>query len=168
MSIVAQCPHCETRFNLQAEMNGKSMRCPNLECRQVFTVQAMQEKGPAPVYELPPEPVSPPPPAKPPKPAASKPPKPTKAPKPAEPEVVEAVVVEAAVVSPPKMKEVVWSEGTDVPPVPTKKGRKPVQPAGHDRLRPGGGRRRRPPLRLLRCLRPGLLPLAAGVALPGA
>ena len=39
MSIVVQCPHCETRFNLQSEMNGKSMRCPNLECRQVFTLR---------------------------------------------------------------------------------------------------------------------------------
>jgi hypothetical protein len=134
VSIVAQCPHCETRFNLQAEMNGKSMRCPNLECRQVFNVQAMQEKGPAPVYELPPEPVPPPPPAKPTKPAASKPPKPIKAPKSAEPEVVEAKVVEAAVVSPPKMKEVVWSEDTDVPPVPGKKGRKPVKPDAVDEL----------------------------------
>ena len=59
MSIVVQCPHCETRFNLQADMNGKSMRCPNLECRQVFTVKALEEKGPAPTYERPPEPAAP-------------------------------------------------------------------------------------------------------------
>ncbi|MBN9122669.1 MAG: hypothetical protein J0I06_26570, partial [Planctomycetes bacterium] len=139
MSIVVQCPHCKTRFNLQSEMNGKSMRCPNLDCRQVFTVKAMEEKGPAPSYDLPPEPIHepPPPPAvkasKPGKPAAGKPPAPSKPPKPPrtagkppEPEVVEAVVVEAAVVSPPKVKEVVWSEGTDVPP-PKKKGRKAAE-----------------------------------------
>ena len=151
MSFVVQCPHCETRFNLQPDMNGKSMRCPNLECRQVFVVQAMTEKAPpAPVYELPPEPGSeaPAPAArsgksgksakapkatKPPKPApppANKPPKPAKAPpQPAEPEVVEAAVVEATVVSAPKVTEVVWSEGTDVPPPsPKKKGKKPLQP----------------------------------------
>ncbi len=137
MSIVVQCPHCKTRFNLQSEMNGKSMRCPNLECRQVFTVKAIEEKGPAPSYELPPEPeppaVKPPKPTKPgatraPKPAPL-PPEPTKPPKPSrakaapEPEVVEGAVVEAAVVSPAKVKEVVWSEGTDVPP-PAAKGRK--------------------------------------------
>ena len=39
MSIAAECPYCETRFNLQPEMAGRSMRCPNLECRQVFLVQ---------------------------------------------------------------------------------------------------------------------------------
>ena len=121
MSIVVQCPHCETRFNLQGDMNGKSMRCPNLECRQVFTVRAMEEK--APPLELPPEPVAPKP-AKPARPAATKPPRLAKPPKPVEAEVVEAVVVDAAVVSPPKVKEVVWSEGTDVP--PPEKGRKPL------------------------------------------
>lgn len=136
MSIVVQCPHCETRFNLQSDMNGKSMRCPNLECRQVFTVKAMEEKGPTPAYELPPEPTVPPPakPAKPNKPTATKPPKPTKAPAKtatAEPEVVDAVVVDAAVVSGPK--EVVWSEGTDVPPpAPVKKARKPLQAEAAD------------------------------------
>ena len=64
MSIVVQCPHCKTRFTLQAEMNGKSMRCPNLECRQVFNVKAMEEKAPAPSYDLPPEPEPPAKPAK--------------------------------------------------------------------------------------------------------
>lgn len=128
MSIVVQCPHCKTRFNLQAELNGKSMRCPNLECRQVFTVRAMEEKAPAPSYEPPPEPPAPiaptKPGGKPPKPAAAKPPQPAapakppkpRAAKPAGAEVVEAVVVEAAIVSEPKVKEVVWSEGADVPP----------------------------------------------------
>jgi outer membrane protein assembly factor BamB len=116
VSIAAQCPHCETRFNLQPEMNGKSMRCPNLECRQVFTVQAMEAAEPAP-----PPPPEPPPKVAATKPGGARPPKPK--PRPVEAEVVDAVVVEAAVVSPPKVKEVVWSEGTDVP--PPKKGRKP-------------------------------------------
>lgn len=38
MTIVAECPHCESKFNLQPQMLGKSMRCPNLSCRNVFTV----------------------------------------------------------------------------------------------------------------------------------
>ncbi len=119
MSIVAQCPHCETRFNLQSDMGGKSMRCPNFECRQVFTVKALEEKGPAP--EPPPPPpkaTSAPPKTSPPK-TASK--------KSAKPVVVEAEVVDA-VVAPPKVKEVVWSEGTDVPPPVAKKGKKPLKP----------------------------------------
>src|SRR5262245_6139249 len=129
-------------------MDGKSMRCPNLECRQVFAVKAMEEKGPEAVYELPPEPTPEPPPptAKPPKPSkpgsnkppassvpphrashggSQRPPKPTRT-KSAGPEVGDAGVVEAAVVSPPKVKEVVWSEGTDVP--PPAKGRKSSEP----------------------------------------
>ncbi|HEY1190602.1 MAG TPA: PQQ-binding-like beta-propeller repeat protein, partial [Gemmata sp.] len=126
MSIVAQCPHCETRFNLQPEMTGKSMRCPNMECRQVFVVRAMSAVAPPP----PPPPEPPrkpvPKPAPEPKPVAKKPAKP---PKPAEPEIVEAAIVDAAVVAPPKVKEVVWSEGTDVPPpAPPKKGKKPLKP----------------------------------------
>lgn len=133
MSIVAQCPHCETRFTLQPEMSGKSMRCPNMECRQVFTVRPMVATAPpAPVAELPPEPKAPPQPAprSEPKPAAKKPSKPTK---PAEPETVEAAVVDAAVVKAPKVKEVVWSEGTDVPPPPSsKKGKKPLKPKPAD------------------------------------
>jgi outer membrane protein assembly factor BamB len=134
VSIVVQCPHCETRFNLQAELNGKSMRCPNMECRQVFTVQALEATAPP---ELPPEPPPPPKTTKPAK-TASKPVE-AKAAKPAgkasrqpvEAKVVDAVVVEASVVAPPKVKEVEWSEGTDVPPPPgsaAKKGRKPLKP----------------------------------------
>ncbi|MBY0459690.1 MAG: zinc-ribbon domain-containing protein, partial [Gemmataceae bacterium] len=121
MSIVAQCPHCETRFNLQAEMNGKSMRCPNFECRQVFTVCSLEAKGPAPPAPEPPPPK--PPPSQTPKP--SKPPKPTVVEaKVVEAKVVEAKVVEAKVAGP---KEVVWSEGTDAP--PAKKPPKPKKAA---------------------------------------
>jgi len=117
VSIVVQCPHCETKFNLQPDMIGKSMRCPNLDCRQVFTVQPQgREIEPPksdPVPVPPPRPLPPPPePAKPKKARAA-------------PAVVDAQIVEAAVVSPPKVKEVVWSEGTDVPPP---NGQKPVRP----------------------------------------
>ena len=128
MSIVVQCPHCETRFNLQAEMNGKSMRCPNLECRQVFTVHAQEATAPPPPV---PEPPPPPPkrqapaPPRPTKPVGAKPPKPG-APPPPKPEVVDAEIVDAAVVAPPKVKQVVWSEGTEAP--GAKKGRKPLKP----------------------------------------
>ena len=156
MSIVVLCPHCETRFTLQAELNGKSMRCPNLECRQVFTVQAREATAPpthtpAVLPALPPEPTH----APAPKPAAPKPPKPTKpTAKPAAGfEVVDAVVVEAAVVSPPKVKEVVWSEGTDVPPpgdapakkeAAPKKASKPLKPelAEDDEPLPGRKKKR--------------------------
>ncbi len=135
MSIVVKCPHCDTRFNLQAELDGKSMRCPNLECRQVFTVRAMSET--APPADPPPEPPKPKPaaksqPTKPPKPGAKTGPgKPVGA-QVVEAKVVEAEVVDAAVVSPPKVKEVVWSEGTDVPPpgkpaAAPKKVRKPLK-----------------------------------------
>ena len=57
MTIVVQCPFCETKFNLQPEMFGKTMRCPNLECRQVFPVkeQALPVEPPP----LPPEPDEP-------------------------------------------------------------------------------------------------------------
>lgn len=98
------------------------MRCPNLECRQVFTVQAMEAQGPAP--ELPPPPPSPQ--TKvvvKPKPPVSKPTKPKPAAKSVEAEeVVDAVIVEAEIISKPK--EVVWSEGTDVPPKDGRKGLK--------------------------------------------
>ena len=67
MAIVVACPHCETKFNLQPDMVGKSMRCPNLECRQVFTVRPQAREieppksDPVPVPQprpmpLPPEP----------------------------------------------------------------------------------------------------------------
>ncbi len=147
MSIVVQCPHCETKFNLQPDMVGKSMRCPNLDCRQVFIVKSTGT------------PVEPPPPL-PPEPLPL-PDEPEPAPLPAkkaeksrsskkgvveakkgQPEVVEAKIVEAAVVSPPKVKEVVWSEGTDVPP---QKGKKPLKAAAVDDDDPTLIRRKKKP-----------------------
>jgi outer membrane protein assembly factor BamB len=115
VSIVVQCPHCETKFNLQPEMIGRSMRCPNLDCRQTFIVK---DTGRA-VEPLPPEPA-------PPLPATTRRAEKPRAAAPAKPAVVEAEIVEAAVVAPPKVKEVVWSAGKDVPP-PKGKGKKPVR-----------------------------------------
>ncbi|MDB5306965.1 MAG: hypothetical protein JWO38_1167 [Gemmataceae bacterium] len=48
MSIVAECPHCETRFNLRPDLVGKAMRCPNLDCRQAFVVKPVAPPQPAP------------------------------------------------------------------------------------------------------------------------
>ncbi len=120
MSIVVPCPHCGTKSNLPAETVGKTVRCPNLDCRKAFTVKpvAKPTEPPAPTPAARPSPVPPPPPA------PKKPPA-----KPAAPRVVEAKVVEAAVVRPPKVKEVVWTEGADVPPP---KGRKPVRAAAEE------------------------------------
>lgn len=147
MAIVVPCPHCGTRVNLPADMNGKQTQCPNLGCRKAFVVKALQEKAPPEpdMFELPPEPTPEPPPPppkpKPPKPAAQKPPspkppKPKPAPLPPPPTPAdEEEVVEAAVVSGPKVKEVVWSEGTDVPPPPpveSKKKKPAPKPAADD------------------------------------
>jgi hypothetical protein len=123
VTIVVICPHCDTKFNLQPELVGKSMRCPNLECRQVFVVKD-QPRPIEPPAPLPPEPVP-----EPPRPAA-KPSAPrdtrSKKPRPVEkPAIVDADIVEAAVVVPPKVKELVWSEDAAVPPPKTKK---PVRP----------------------------------------
>ena len=124
MSIVAECPHCETRFTLHVDLVGKSMRCPNLDCRKVFTVKSggRPTEPPPPLPPEPAVPAKPTAPSRPKKPATPEKPRVPSKPARAEPEVVEAKVVEAAVVSPPKVKEVVWTEGTDVPPP---KGKKP-------------------------------------------
>ena len=131
-SIVVVCPHCETRFTLQAEMSGKSMRCPNLECRQVFTVV------PAPNRETAPEPV-----------------KPEKVKKPKSPPVGEQVpvldaqlvapagkgakpkpgafeVVESGVKGPPNVKEVVWSGQDALAPPPARTAPPPPPPKADD------------------------------------
>src|SRR5688500_4529064 len=46
--IDVQCPHCESRFRLQADLLGKQVRCP--ACREVYTVAEVA---------APPEPLSP-------------------------------------------------------------------------------------------------------------
>lgn len=55
MSIVVECPHCDSRYNLQPDLIGKAMRCPNPDCREIFTVQPIAAAPPAP--PPPPEPV---------------------------------------------------------------------------------------------------------------
>ena len=48
MQINVQCPHCESRFTLQADLLGKHLRCP--ACREIFTVA---EAATTPVATLP-------------------------------------------------------------------------------------------------------------------
>ncbi|MCS7270712.1 MAG: PQQ-binding-like beta-propeller repeat protein, partial [Gemmataceae bacterium] len=48
MSIIVQCPHCEMKFNVQADLVGKSLRCPNMGCRKVFKVQPLTAVEPEP------------------------------------------------------------------------------------------------------------------------
>lgn len=40
MTIPVQCPHCESEFHLSPDLLGKSMRCPNPDCREVFEVRS--------------------------------------------------------------------------------------------------------------------------------
>lgn len=40
MTISVVCPHCETRFQLNPDLVGKAMRCPNADCQEVFEVRA--------------------------------------------------------------------------------------------------------------------------------
>ncbi len=40
MLITAVCPECETSYKVDAALRGKAMRCPNPQCRAVFTVPA--------------------------------------------------------------------------------------------------------------------------------
>lgn len=56
MTIGTECPHCESVFQVAAELVGKSMRCPNPTCREVFTVAA-PAAAPVPTTQPVPEPV---------------------------------------------------------------------------------------------------------------
>lgn len=100
VTIIAECPHCENKYNLKADLVGKSMRCPNLGCRAVFTVQPINGAGsaPAPTATVTQRPN----------------PKPVEDARtvamPAVPKVVEARVVEGKAVTPPPM-EVEWTGG---------------------------------------------------------
>lgn len=166
MSIVAECPHCESRFTLSPELAGKAMRCPNVDCREPFIVR---EIGPAAA-----PPSSPPPPPKAPEtpaftsgavadflpvieaelaPANGTEPPPTKSkkarPKPPEP----TEVVDAALVAPPPVREVVWSPDAELPgaaddvprppdPTPPPARPKPRRAEESRRNEPRPGRRR--------------------------
>jgi outer membrane protein assembly factor BamB len=51
VTIGTECPHCESVFQVAAELAGKSMRCPNPTCREVFNV-AVPTVAAAPVAPL--------------------------------------------------------------------------------------------------------------------
>jgi hypothetical protein len=53
VTIGTECPHCESVFQVAPELVGKSMRCPNPDCREVFTVSGATA---APVFATPPAP----------------------------------------------------------------------------------------------------------------
>ncbi|MBX9627324.1 MAG: PQQ-binding-like beta-propeller repeat protein, partial [Gemmataceae bacterium] len=114
MSIVAECPNCQSRVTLPDEAAGRKARCPNPGCRRVFVAEAVRAKKPA----RPPadDPVLP-----------YIPPDPADAP---EAEVVEEVAeaVEVAEPGPGAAREVVWSPDADLPggpPRAPREGRRP-------------------------------------------
>ena len=117
MSIVAQCPHCETKFTLDADLAGKRMRCPNFECQQVFTVKAGARPTEPPPPPPPPRPIPPPP-----SPKVARPSAPPPKPKPPESSAkVERAATARSPSRPPapqksSPKEVVWSEDAEIPP----------------------------------------------------
>jgi outer membrane protein assembly factor BamB len=54
VTIAVLCPHCETTFQLQPDLAGKTIRCPNFDCREPFEVTAA--KPPAVPVDPPPLP----------------------------------------------------------------------------------------------------------------
>jgi hypothetical protein len=127
---------------LQPDLAGKSMRCPNLECRQIFTVReqlprAIDPPPPPPeTIPLPDEPDDAPAPGKRATRSTSSVGKKSEKPRHRsnsarsadDDDVVDAEVIEAAVVNPPQVKEVVWSEGADLPtPKASKRARPKVE-----------------------------------------
>jgi len=49
--IGVECPHCETTFQFDAIMAGKSVRCPNPDCRDVFVVPGPIAADPVPIVD---------------------------------------------------------------------------------------------------------------------
>lgn len=49
MTIAAVCPHCEVEFQLQPDLVGKTIRCPNFDCREPFTVAVKSPAAPPPL-----------------------------------------------------------------------------------------------------------------------
>jgi outer membrane protein assembly factor BamB len=47
VQIVAYCPECRSRYQLQDELRGRRMRCPNTACRSIFTVVEAEEPATA-------------------------------------------------------------------------------------------------------------------------
>ncbi len=54
--ITAVCPACETRYKVQPSLRGQPMRCPNPQCRKVFTVLAEVPPAASPPPPQPPAP----------------------------------------------------------------------------------------------------------------
>ena len=48
MAIDTQCPHCGKRYKVKDEYGGKTIRCPNPECRKSFAVAAAPVAKPSP------------------------------------------------------------------------------------------------------------------------
>ena len=45
MHIITYCPSCQSRYQLEPDLVGKQIRCPNPVCRQVFEVQVDGQNG---------------------------------------------------------------------------------------------------------------------------
>ena len=48
MTLGVRCPHCESQFQLSEDLLGKSMRCPNPDCREIFEVREDRPAVPEP------------------------------------------------------------------------------------------------------------------------
>jgi hypothetical protein len=46
--ITAVCPSCENSYKVEPSLRGQQMRCPNAQCRTVFTVPAVEPDAPQP------------------------------------------------------------------------------------------------------------------------
>jgi outer membrane protein assembly factor BamB len=60
--IAIICPHCQSRYQVEPDLRGKAMRCPNPVCRQVFEVKEEETPPPGPGMSAPgqdgPKPIS--------------------------------------------------------------------------------------------------------------
>ena len=106
MSIAAECPRCATRLTVPSDKAGKTVRCPNPDCRQPFVVAATRPAA------GPPKPTS--------RPRQAPPPDPDLPHIPADPsdvlDALDAEVVDADPVEEPPAREVLWSPDADLPP----------------------------------------------------
>ncbi len=55
MTLGVRCPHCESQFQLDPDLLGKTMRCPHPDCREVFEVRAELPIAPPQPFPLAPE-----------------------------------------------------------------------------------------------------------------
>src|SRR5262245_20009119 len=47
MHITTLCPECDSRFQVESDLLGKKMRCPNPKCRKIFEVKDAAQPKPA-------------------------------------------------------------------------------------------------------------------------